>query len=478
MNDLALVRLLSVLSAAFLLASPSSADLSRDLSRILSAPELAGGIDGVMAADVGSGRILYARNLDILMMPASNRKLFTAAAALALLGPDKREETDVLAAAKPDSDGTITGDLVLRGGGDPLVSVDDLDLLAKSLAGQGVKHVTGGVVADSSYFTGWPWGDGWQVDSLLAYYAPEISALEVDEGIATIALHGGAKLGDPTTFEAAPQTGYFSVDDRAVTGATGSTTEIDIDRPISGNDIVITGSIPVGASPDPTDDNTDGRITIHDPALYAATVFAEHCKEHGIAIDGLTRDGVAPSGAALLAVNESVEMRSMLAKMLKPSDNLIAECLTRLESAVSGGPGTYADGSRIEDKYFATIGIGPRDHLFADGSGVSRCDFVKPSALMKLLLALAKQPDFSIVYNAMSIVGVDGTAAGRMIGTPVAGNAHVKTGTIRNCRSFSGYVTDRSGHMLAFVILMNNHLATARQLGLIQDKIVERLQQE
>jgi D-alanyl-D-alanine carboxypeptidase/D-alanyl-D-alanine-endopeptidase (penicillin-binding protein 4) len=78
----------------------------------------------------------------------------------------------------------------------------------------------------------------------------------------------------------------------------------------------------------------------------------------------------------------------------------------------------------------------------------------------------------------MSIVGVDGTAATRMLGTPVVGNAHVKTGTVRNCRSLSGYVTDRAGHMLAFVILMNNHLLSAHGLGLIQDQIVERLQQQ
>jgi serine-type D-Ala-D-Ala carboxypeptidase/endopeptidase (penicillin-binding protein 4) len=478
MNISTIARVLIAALFAVGPSMPASANLSRDLNRILADPSLSDGIDGVVVADVDSSRILFAHNPNTLLVPASNRKLFTATAALALLGPDRVEKTDVLASIAPDSNGTIAGDLILRGGGDPLLSVDDLDRMAADLAAKGVKHVTGGVIADSSLFSGWPWGDGWQADTLLSYYSPEISALEVNEGIASVALHGGAKAGDPTTFDADPQTSYFTVENHAVTGASGSPVEIDIDRSQTGTHLVVTGSIPVGQSPDPNNDDTDGRVTMPAPALFAATIFAEHCRMHGITIDRASRDGVTPVGAIVLTSNSSLPMSAMLAKMLKPSDNLIAETLTRLESTDTGGPGTYADASAAEDKFFATIGIGPGTHIFADGSGESRVDFVKPAAEMKLLLYLAHRPDFHTIYDAMSIVGVDGTAATRMIGTAVAGNAHVKTGTVRNCRSFSGYVTDSGGKVLAFVILMNNHMISAHAMGLIQDKIVERLQQE
>ncbi len=453
--------------------------LAADLNAILAAPNLQGGLDGVMVADARSGQILYSANPDKLLIPASNRKLFTAAAALEHLQANHRLITTVSCAGQIGSDGTLSGDIYLRGGGDPLLSVHDLNQMAAQVAATGVKRVTGSIIGDGSLFEGDKWGDGWQQDSLLDYYSPEISALEVNEGIATIALHGGAKAGDPTTFTADPVTSYFTVENHAVTSKSGSAVVIDLTRSLTGTHIVVTGSIPAGLSPDPSNDNTDGRITIPNPALYAATIFAEALEARGVRVSGAPRTGTAPASAGVLATHESDTVGRLLAEMLKPSDNLIAECLTRLEAAAPGQPGSYEAGRAVEDKYFVGIGIDASSHLFADGCGQSRVDFVTPRAEMTLLLAVAQRPDFSTFYDAMSIVGVDGTGKNRMSGTRAAGgNAHVKTGTVRNCRSFSGYVTDRSGRLLAFVILMNNHLLPARALGAVQDKIVERLADE
>ncbi len=242
--------------------------------------------------------------------------------------------------------------------------------------------------------------------------------------------------------------------------------------------VTLTGSIPVGQTPDPNNDDTDGRVTVPKPPLFAATILTEHLTTHGIQVNGSPSMGSTPPGADVLASHSSVPMNVMLAKMLKPSDNLIAEMLVRLEAAKPGHPGSNSEGRDIEDKFFASIGIGPDTHHFVDGSGVSRIDYVKPSAIMTLLLYEASQPNFSTFYDAMSIVGVDGTADTRMKGTLAAGNAHVKTGTVRNCRSLSGYVTTKGGKLMAFVILMNNHLMPARAMGAVQDKIVERIASE
>ncbi len=451
------------------------------LNAILAAPPLVGGTDGVMVADTRTGKILYAHNPDTLLIPASNRKLFTAAAALALLGPRFTETTTVLAAAKPDSRGYIDGDLYLRGGGDPLLSDADLDQLAATLAANGIKGMDGSIIVDESLFQPGEendvWGDGWQADSLLDYYAPEISALEVDEGICTIALHGGAKPGDPTTFTASPDSDYYTVNDQAVTGTPNSAVVINRYRPLNSTQITLTGSVPAGASPDPTSDDTDGRITLPQLPLYAAALLTKSLLRYGIIRGSRAPEtGVTPPNAVVLATHTSVPLSKLLGLMLKPSDNLVAECLTRLEAVHQGKPGSYDNGAAAEDKYFATLGLGPSTHRFVDGSGVSRINLVTPRAELTLLLDVAKRSDFATFYNAMSVAGIDGTAKNRMRGTLAAGgNAHVKTGTVRTCRSFSGYVHDHSGRLLAFVILMNNHLIPARAMGAYQDKIVEHL---
>ena len=462
-------------------ATPASKQLSAAINAILAAPPLAGGTDGVMVADVRTGKILYARNPDTLLIPASNRKLFTAAAALALLGPNFTETTTILADAKPNASGTISGNLYLRGGGDPLLTDEDIDKMAAGLAAQGVKKVTGYVAADESLFLpgeqGDVWGDGWQADSLLDYYAPEISALEVDEGFCTIAVHGGSKLGAPTTITVSPQTSYYTVENNCITGTATSPYGVTYFRQLNSASIQLVGSVAINASPDPTDDDTDGRVTLPKPALLAATLLLEALQRRGIAVGIRSAAlGVTPPGAIPLASHTSVPLSDLLGLMLKPSDNLVAECLTRLEAVRQGKLGSYDNGAAAENKYFATLGLGPTTHRFVDASGVSRINLVTSRAEMTLLLDEARRPDFATFYNAMSVAGIDGTAKNRMRGTLAAGgNAHVKTGTVRTCRSFSGYVHDRSGRLLAFVILMNNHLIPARALGAYQDKIVEYL---
>src|SRR5207249_1803990 len=114
--------------------------LAAKLDEILGRPALAGVHVGVMVAEIDSGRTLYAKNERALYNPASNAKLFTTAAALALLGPEFRFRTALLGVKQG---GEVQGDLVLRGSGDPSLVIEDLWKLATDLAGAGVRRVTG-----------------------------------------------------------------------------------------------------------------------------------------------------------------------------------------------------------------------------------------------------------------------------------------------------------------------------------------------
>jgi D-alanyl-D-alanine carboxypeptidase/D-alanyl-D-alanine-endopeptidase (penicillin-binding protein 4) len=470
------VVLLGLLALVVLSTKPAGAGtLSHDIKVALEKPELSGAVTGVVVTDVKTGKVLFEQNAATHLMPASNRKLFTSAAALELLGDNFILKTQVMSASKPDTNGVINGDLYLKGGGDSLLSPDDLTAFAKSLVAQGVKRITGDVVGDGSIFKGSIYPDGWAVSYLSDYYAPQVTGLELSEGYVAISLTGGANAGDPVSVTLDPPTSYIPVHNDCVTRELGTPAKTDISRPFDQNIIEISGSVPVGYKAAKPDD----LVTVMNPPLFAATVFLETLRKNGIEVDGQANTGPTPADSIVLAQHSSLPMAQYIRLMNKPSDNLLAESLVRVLGAVRGKSGDYDGGHAVEEAFFEKqMGVKPGDLALYDGCGVSRLDLVTPRAVVALLLHMAKEPDFKAYYDSLPIAGVDGTLAKRMRGTPAAGKVHAKTGFVTACRALSGYVTTRSGRMLAFSMIMNNYVAPTSQINKIQDAIAERLAEE
>jgi D-alanyl-D-alanine carboxypeptidase/D-alanyl-D-alanine-endopeptidase (penicillin-binding protein 4) len=447
--------------------------LQRNVQEILADPVLAQGETGVMIADVATGKTLFSQNVALRLMPASNRKIFVGAAALELLGPDCVLHTRVYATVPPDSDGTINGDLVLAGGGDALLSTDDLAQMAKLVAAKGIRQITGNVAVNDAFLSGSRWGEGWAVDTLTDSYAPEISALEVNEGCVDVSVGGGAVPGDAASVETNPPGGYVSVQNDCVTVQSGVTPNVTISRPFDKNEIDVSGTVPADYRPTSPQET----LTVRDPALFAGSIFKAALVDAGISVTGkIVRSTDVVQQPAVLVDHVSLPMRSYVGKMLKPSDNLLAETLLRAIGAVKGKSPDYDGGHAVETTWLHdAMGVAPDDLSLADGSGVSRLDLVTARAEMQLLLGMARLPDFPIFYSDLSVVGVDGTASDRMIGTSAAGNAHVKTGYIRHTRALAGYVDTKSHRRLAFVMLMNGYTVPNKAISAIQDKIVELL---
>jgi D-alanyl-D-alanine carboxypeptidase/D-alanyl-D-alanine-endopeptidase (penicillin-binding protein 4) len=178
-------RVAAVVLAIVLLA-PASASaagqtpLGRKLSRALAVPHVAKSRSSAFAVDLTSGKPLYARNLRLPLIPASNEKLAITYASLVALGPSYRFSTEVL--GEGELDGTIwRGDIVLKGYGDPTLSTLDLLTLASQIRSQGIRRVTGHVVGDESFFDARRTGPGWKPYFFLNE-SPALSALVVDRG--------------------------------------------------------------------------------------------------------------------------------------------------------------------------------------------------------------------------------------------------------------------------------------------------------
>ena len=452
--------------------------LAADLNRIFDAPAMAQGLWGVEVKSLDSGRVIYTRNPRTLMMPASNLKILTLAAAAETLGWDYRFTT-TLETSAPVEGGALKGDLIVRGSGDPTINSRGnrasavFDEWAAGLKAAGITRIDGNVVGDDRAFDR-RLGQGWSWDYLQDGYAAPAGALEFNEDTATLAIRPGPKAGDAAVLELPPSTGLGLLHN-VVTGEPGSPTAIDVERPPAGSDLNVTGSIAVDAKPE------SRTVAVANPALYFAHALTLALIERGIAVRGIPATFQPstlqqPQPRTVLLSSQSPPLREIATTMMKVSQNLYAETLLKAIGAAKGGAGTSENGRHAAADVFASWGIAPGGYVQADGSGLSRYDYVTADLLVTLLEHLFKDPRHKEAFMAtLPIAGTDGTIASRMKATRAEANAIAKTGSISNVRALSGYVKTRDGETLAFSILANNFTIPAATVNGIADAAVEAL---
>jgi len=441
---------IALLLAAALWTPPEVAALQRAVDAALDAPTLRGAHVGVLAVDADSGAKLYERNAGDEFTPASTFKLLAGSAAMTLLGPQFSFVTDVEASG---------GDLVLRGGGDPLLAASDLEAAANAVAASSSKHYDR-LVGDAARYAAPRYPAGWSVDDLPYGYAAIPSALCLEENVVHAIVAPAAVAGAPAQLATHPQTSAFSIENDVVTGPRGSDDTTDIERPWDRPTLIrLTGSFPLG--PQPSD---DFEPAVPDPPAYALDVFRSALQRHGVDI-AATAQGSAPAGATVLWRHASAPLARLLALFWQPSDNLLGEQLLLELGAErgAGGTDTRSGGAGVERAWLRSIGADPASVTIADGSGLSEYDRITPAILIAVLEADWKSPQRAAFLDALPLAGVRGTLASSFTGTPLASNVYAKTGSINHTRTLAGYlVTPRHG-TVAFALLINDWMDASPQ---------------
>ena len=413
-------------------------------------------VSAVRVLSLPRREVLYERNVDLSLNPASNMKLFTSAASLALLGPDYRFTTRVLRTGERAAGGVLRGDLVLQGGGDPVLESTDLAALADAVKAAGVQRVTGALRVDDTRYDTERLGSGWSWDNEPYYYSPQISALSVDRNVATVDVLPGKSPGAPAVVEVRPLEGYLKIVERPSTAEAGTATRLQVTRERGRNELRVTGVIAAGAAP------SRGRtVTVEAPELLAGKLFRKLLVERGVQVAGPVLRGAAPVGAAEVAAHRSPPLGGIVALLNKPSDNLIAEMLLKELGHARTGEGSAASGGKVVRAWLERLGIDAGGVRVADGSGLSRMDLVTARAVSDLLVKADAEPWREVFVRSLPIAGVDGTLRARMKGTAAENNVRAKTGTLTSVTALSGYVTTRSGERLVFSILANNYQGPA-----------------
>src|SRR5262245_61097927 len=271
---------------------PDSIDsLKARLAAHISQPRFDPAAWGVKIVSIDTGKTLFEHNPQKYFSPASNAKLYTAALALDRLGPDFRVRTSLYSAAGPDAAGTLKGDLIVYGRGDPLMTArladgdyfKPLEPLVTALANAGVRRVDGDLIGDESYFTGPPFGAGWEWDDLQADYGAEVSALTVEDNCLDIFVKPAERAGMPARITTGPQTSYITIINRTQTVAKGSETRVSVYRPVGENIVYVSGRVAMESS------GYSGSIAVHNPAALFATIFKDALSRRGITVTGRPR---------------------------------------------------------------------------------------------------------------------------------------------------------------------------------------------
>ncbi len=469
-------------------------ELRTRIRRILSDPQLAPAFVAVKAASLDTGRTLFEENAGKLLVPASNMKIYTVAAALDRLTPEYRWTTSVYGANRPDASGTLRGDLIIYGRGDPSIaaSFNDgdytkaIDDLALRIAAAGVRRVEGALVGDESYFTGPPFGASWEWDDLQWYYGAEVSALTVNDNSIDLFVKPGASVGSTCAITTGPaQLPHITISNRTTTTARGTRRELSVYRALGENTIEVGGSLPLD------DRGYTGEIAVARPAQMFIDLLRASLSRRGVTVTGQSQviDARARLDAPLdtsrlieIARRQSPPLSFIAAKTLKPSQNLYTELILRSlgeqqrrlsiipASADARSPQTNAKltsaeaGIEAVKTFLRNAGANAAGIVMVDGSGLSRHDFVTANASVELLAYISRRPYSSAFRDALPVAGVDGTLANRMKGTAAAGNVRAKTGTVEAVASLSGYATSAAGERLVFSIMVNNYPGAASDI--------------
>jgi D-alanyl-D-alanine carboxypeptidase/D-alanyl-D-alanine-endopeptidase (penicillin-binding protein 4) len=454
--------------------------LRADLERIFSAPLTAQALWGVQIKSLDSGRVLYSRNPVTLLMPASNMKIVTVAAAAQSLGWDYRFKTTLETTGAVQA-GTLVGDLIIRGSGDPTINTRGnratavLDEWAASLKAAGISRIDGAVLGDDDAFDDQGLGQGWSWDYLQDGYAAAVGALQFNEDIARLTIRPGGNAGDLALTEVSPGAG-FKVVSTVVTSAAGSAPSVSFDRRPHEAVLDVTGRIAAGSVPVTRD------VAVVNPTVYFAQSVRNALVERGIEITGgaVDFDEVRPwlgdRPRRVLAESLSPPLRDIATVTMKVSQNLYAETLLKAAGTANGREGTAASGRAAAREIFSGWSIAPGSYVQADGSGLSRYDYVTADMIVTILERLHADPRHRDAFVAtLPIAGKDGTISTRMRATRADANAVAKTGSISNVRALSGYVRTRDGELLAFSILANNFTIPAATVNWMADLAVETL---
>jgi serine-type D-Ala-D-Ala carboxypeptidase/endopeptidase (penicillin-binding protein 4) len=484
--------------------------LPRAIARILADPAVNQAHWGVSVVGL-NGNPVYQLNDGQFFNPASNAKLFTTAAAYALLPSGLTFTTLVTSNVPVSTTGEVHGDLTIYGVGDANISariipfdmkterpgppLAALETMADQIVARGVRTISGDVVGDDTWFVYERYGAGWSWDDLQWGYGAPVSALTVNDNEVYLNAVPAAQPSQTALITWLPATDYYRLDNSLLTTPAGDQGKPGVERAPGSKTVRIFGSLPMGQP------GLHTALAIEDPAEYTALSLREMLLARGVRIGGKARAQHRPSvatadffpaqqqpltlqpisqenvqaanaGPNVLASHVSPPLGNDLVITNKVSQNLHAELVLRTLGKLESSDGSLLEGTRVVRQFLTSAGVAPGDFVLYDGCGLSIQDLATPRAFTTLLVFAARQTWGEAFRTSLPVGGVDGSLSGRFKQRALNGKVFAKTGTLGEARALSGYVQAASGQTVVFSILCTDHSPSDAADRAAMDKIV------
>ena len=452
------VLLVSCSTHPRLFSNEGSLILKKKINRLIVSSEL-GATMGISIVSLKTGKPIYELNSEKLLMPASNNKLFTCAAALDFLGKDFFFFTNVLAQNE---------NAILQGGGDPDLTVKDLDSLAYAVSKKVDSIDT--LFLDDTFLDSVYFGNGWMWDEGPWWYAAPISALSVNDNCIDFYVQPG-KEGQNAIINYFPNTNYISFQNQSLTVEKNTNLKkLKIDRDWSDkkNNFSVTGEIFYKKELDTL------RRNIHDPTMFTGVLFKEMLEKHGLEINYVMKKKVSKN-TDTLATHKSLPLIKSASNLMNESDNLTAELFIKTIGRNNITQGNWKSGlDSVKSLLASSALIDTSQMRIADGSGVSRYNLTSAKQLTTFLGWVYESQYKNDFISTLPGGGKHNGTLERRLKTE--GNyVKAKTGGLSGVSNLSGYVFSPRYGPVAFSLLMSGYRGSSQPYRNLQDAIIKQL---
>ncbi len=426
------------------------------------------------AYNITKKEYLAEKNTSQRMVPASVLKVFTTISAFEILGLHSGFETQLLYTGKLKADGTLEGDLVIRGNGDPTISCDHFGKSASSLNifsafkaaadKVGIKKVRGNIVGDATLWGSQLQAPGYMWEDLGNYYGAGASSLNYNENKLKVTFKPGKSVGDSAgVLFITPHPFLPQWVNKVTTAGSGTGDNVYIYGTPLQKVRFLTGTVPAGRS----------EFTVWasdpDPALRFAGDFLKHITNAGISVSGSAMskyiiENNEKDSLNLIYTHKSPEIKEIGLWINHRSHNVSAESVFRHMGMKLANSSEFDVTSKALLTYWQSKGIRTNQQHITDGSGLSRTNMITTGFMVDLLIYASKQTWFQDYYDILPVAGKEGTIKSNFKGTSAENNMRGKSGLLKGVRSYTGYIHNKSGDLIAFAVISNGHLMSSSEI--------------
>jgi D-alanyl-D-alanine carboxypeptidase/D-alanyl-D-alanine-endopeptidase (penicillin-binding protein 4) len=446
----------------------AQSSLPASIAKALAQAQIPESATGFYVHEIGAAEPLVVAGAERALNPASTIKLVTTYAGLELLGPAYTWQTEVYATGALNQD-VLNGDLVLKGYGDPKLTLENFWLLLRELRGRGLREIRGDLVLDRSYFAGIEQDPGRFDDQPTRPYNTVPDALLVNYKAIRLEF-----VPDPegrsvriVPEPALPQVQIVNqlVLDAAPCGDWVTRMKIDAQGGATGARFQLAGNYARDCG------ERMRHFSVLGPQQYVHALFTQLWRELGGVFAGGVRDGAVPAEARRIVTLQSPALSEIVRDINKYSNNVMARHLFLTLGAVAGGaPATPDKAYRAIRQWLMGKGLNTPELVLENGSGLSRVERISAASMGQLLLAAFRSASMPELMASLPVVAVDGTMRKRLTGAELAGQAHIKTGSLSGVRAIGGYVLDAKGRRMVVVMIVNH--ANAGNAQPVQDALL------